>query len=277
MSQFEKASPQRPEDFLRDVGIRLETFLLLVDRIRQYLSEECEEHPVKKRGQKSSFSLEDKLLLTLYYLRHYATFARLGRQFGISESYACKIYHRMLRILLKVLEMKSRNELLNRDLEVVLIDVTEQPIERPKKGQKAYYSGKKKRHTIKAQLVVCLPTLEILAVRCRKGQSHDFRVLKESKVKIHPEIKKMADAGYQGLDRLYENSQTPKKNSKKHPLTKEEKRENRALAKVRIFIEHVNRRCKIFRIAKEVYRGKHKNYGKTWNVIAALVNLRYAA
>lgn len=87
----------------------------------------------------------------------------------------------------------------------------------------------------------------------------------------------MADAGYQGLDRLYENSQTPKKNSKKHLLTKEEKRENRALAKVRIFIEHVNRRCKIFRIAKEVYRGKHKNYGKTWNVIAALVNLRYAA
>ncbi|HEO65306.1 MAG TPA: IS5/IS1182 family transposase, partial [Spirochaetes bacterium] len=40
-------------------------------------------------------------------------------------------------------------------------------------------------------------------------------------------------------------------------------------------IEHINRRCKIFRIVKETYRGKHKNYRKTWNVVAALVNLRY--
>ena len=277
MSQFEKASRQKPEDFLRDVGIRLETFMLLVQKLAQYLEEECEKHPVKKRGQKSSLCLEDKLLLTLDYMRHYATFARVGRQFGISESYACKLYHRVIHILLKVLEMKSRKELLNRDLDIVLIDVTEQPVERPKKGQKAYYSGKKKCHTIKAQLVVCLSTLEILAVRCRQGHVHDFRLLKESKLRIHPDIKKCADAGYQGLDKLYQNSQTPRKNSKKSPLTKEDDLDNRELAKLRIFIEHVNRRCKIFRIAKEGYRGKHKNYGETWNVIAALVNLRYAA
>ena len=59
-------------------------------------------------------------------------------------------------------------------------------------------------------------------------------------------------------------------------LTKEETRYNRALAKVRIAIEHVNRRCKIFRIVKETYRGKHKHDHKTWTVVAALVNLRYA-
>jgi len=59
-------------------------------------------------------------------------------------------------------------------------------------------------------------------------------------------------------------------------LTSEEKQYNRELAQKRIVIEHVNRRCKIFRIAKETYRGKHKKYGKTWNLIAGLVNLRYA-
>ncbi|MEQ1637565.1 MAG: transposase family protein [Methylococcales bacterium] len=53
------------------------------------------------------------------------------------------------------------------------------------------------------------------------------------------------------------------------------KRHNRELAKRRLAIEHVNRRCKIFCIVKEAYRGKHKNYSQTWNLVAVLVNLRY--
>ena len=52
---------------------------------------------------------------------------------------------------------------------------------------------------------------------------------------------------------------------------------NLELAGGRIPIEHVNQWCKIFRIVKETYRGKHRNYGQTWNVIAAIVNLRYSA
>ena len=59
-------------------------------------------------------------------------------------------------------------------------------------------------------------------------------------------------------------------------LSVEYKAHNKALSKQRVFIEHVNRRCKIFRIVKDVYRGKHKNYSLTWNLVAALVNLRYA-
>lgn len=110
---------------------------------------------------------------------------------------------------------------------------------------------------------------------CRKGAIHDFRILKESRLALALDSDKLADAGYQGLDKLYENSQTPVKKTKNRPLTDEDKAYNRALAQKRIRIEHVNRRCKIFRITKETYRGKHKNYSKTWNVIAALVNLRY--
>ena len=183
----------------------------------------------------------------------------------------------MLDILLKVLKMKGRKELLNSDLDTILIDAPEQPIERPKRRHRAYYSGKKKCHTIKVQVVVCLRALQIYSVICSKGRVHDFRILKESKLRISSEIKKLGDLGYQGRDKLYENSETPVKKSKKKPLTKEDRKYNREVSEIRIYIEHVNRRCKIFRITKEVYRGKHKNYGKTWNVIAALVNLRYAA
>ena len=143
MSKFETIKNQKPESFLREVGVSLDRFILILNEITKHMKQQYEKYPLKKRGRKSSMCLEDMLLLTLYYLRHYMTFAQLGKDFGISESYACKIYHRMSSILINVLNMKSRSELMNSNLEVILIDVTEQPIERPKKGQKAYYSGKK--------------------------------------------------------------------------------------------------------------------------------------
>lgn len=277
MSKFEKVKDQKQDSFLREVGISLASFMLLVKKIAEYIEQQHEKCPLKKRGRKSSLCLEDMLLLTMNYLRHYMTLAQLGKDFGISESYACKIYHRISSILINVLDMKSCKELLNSTIEVILIDVTEQPIERPKKKQKAYFSGKKKLHTIKVQLVVCFMTLQILSVVCRKGHVHDFRILKDSKLKIHKDIKKLADSGYQGLNSIYPNSHTPIKKTKNKPLTKEDKKYNASLSKQRVRIENINRRCKIFRITKETYRGKHKNYGKTWNIVAGLVNLRYAA
>ena len=143
MGPFERIKLQPADVFLRDVGIRLATFLLILEKVASYIESERERRPMKKRGLKSSISLADQLLLTFRYLRHYPTFARLGEEFGISESYANKIYHRILSILLKVLKMNNRKELMNRDLETVLIDVTEQPIERPKQRQQDYFSGKK--------------------------------------------------------------------------------------------------------------------------------------
>ena len=87
--------------------------------------------------------MTDRLLLTFTYLRHYPTFARLGMEFGISESYANKLYHQILDVLVKVLSLKNRKHLLESNLQTIFIDVTEQPIERPTKGQRVYYSGKK--------------------------------------------------------------------------------------------------------------------------------------
>ena len=106
---------------------------------------------------------------------------------------------------------------MSENLKAVVIDVTEQPIERPRRWQKAYYSGKKKRHPIKVQWVVCLSTLGILAVFCEKGKVHDFQILKNSRLALHPEGLKLGDAGYQGLHPLYRNSQTPVKKKKGIP------------------------------------------------------------
>ena len=134
----------------------------------------------------------------------------------------------------------------------------------------------KKCHTLKVQLIICWASLQILSVICRKGKVHDFRILKESRLPINRETEKLADGGYQGIDKVYPNSVSPVKRSRNKPLSDAERRFNEALSRRRIVIEHVNRRCKIFRITQQRYRGKHRNYGKTWNAIAALVNLRYA-
>ena len=59
------------------------------------------------------------------------------------------------------------------------------------------------------QLLICLASLEILSVICRKGRVHDYRILKESRLAIAPAIEKLADSGYQGIAKRYANSYTP--------------------------------------------------------------------
>ena len=119
--------------------------------------------------------------------------------------------------------------------------------------------------------------LKILSVICRKGSVHDYSILAQSRLAISPETEKLADRGYPGIAKRYANSLTPIKAYRNKPLTQAAKRFNRQLATDRIAIEHIARRCKIFRITKEVYRGKHRHYGKTWHVIAAIVNMRYSS
>ncbi|GAK51152.1 transposase IS4 family protein [Candidatus Moduliflexus flocculans] len=121
-----------------------------------------------------------------------------------------------------------------------------------------------------------LYSLQILSVVGGQGRTHDVDLLKRSRLRIAPAIEKYTDSGYQGLAKRDANSVTPLKKPRGRELTADERAHNRALARLRIVIEHVNRRCKIFRSVKETYRGTHRQYHNTWTVVAAFVNLRYA-
>jgi len=87
-------------------------------------------------------------------------------------------------------------------------------------------------------------------------------------------VRCLADAGYQGLVELHANSQTPRKKSKHRPWTPEQKAANRELARQRIFVEHVIRRLKIFRILSERYRNRRKRFALRFNLIASLYNFQ---
>lgn len=140
------------------------------------------------------------------------------------------------------------------------------------KKQRRHYSGKKKRHTQKAQLIVNQQTKQIVATDFATGSTHDFRVFKASKIRFAQQLRCLADAGYQGLTNVHANSQTPAKKSKHHPLTGAQKAANRALARQRIVVEHVIRKLKVFRILSERYRNRRKRFSLRFNLIAALHN-----
>ncbi len=117
-------------------------------------------------------------------------------------------------------------------------------------------------------------TLEILKIDCAKGRVHDFNLFKQSRIRLHPDTEILADLGYLGMKKIHKNSRIPYVGYKKRPLTKEKKQCNNQLRRRRIRIENVIRQCKIFRIVKQTYRGKHRNYGLAWNVVARLVNFK---
>jgi hypothetical protein len=121
-------------------------------------------------------------------------------------------------------------------------------------------------------VIIHQKTMQIIATAFANGSTHDFRLFKESKTVMAYQVLCLADAGYQGLADLHTNSNTPKKKSKHHPLTIEQKVANRKLARQRIYVEHVIGKVKVFRILSERYRNRRKRFGLRFNLIAALYN-----
>ena len=118
-----------------------------------------------------------------------------------------------------------------------------------------------------------LHTEKILATDFCNGSEHDFQLFKNSRCILAQETCLLADAGYQGVVALHTNSQTPAKKSNLHPLSHEQKANNRDLSRKRILIENIIRRLKIFRILSERYRNRRKRFGLRFNLIAAICNL----
>jgi len=117
--------------------------------------------------------------------------------------------------------------------------------------------------------------MEILDVYNAFGTVHDFQMFKESMVGILPaEILAMLDSGYQGVNGYLPNALIPYKETKKNPLTPEQKAYNAMLATLRIPIEHINREIKIFRICKEVYRNKGRRGLLRVKLVASFFNHR---
>ena len=107
--------------------------------------EQQRKHP--SRGTPPKLTNADKILLMLMYYREYRTQFHIGLTYGISESRVCEIIQETERILIqdKRFHLPGKKALLktDNDFEVVLIDVTESPIERPKKNNETIIPAKR--------------------------------------------------------------------------------------------------------------------------------------
>jgi DDE superfamily endonuclease len=92
---------------------------------------------------------------------------------------------------------------------------------------------------------------------------------------VHCQVntKLLVDTGYLGITNLHVTSELPKKRSKKHPLSKADKRSNRRIASERVANEQVIGVLKRFRIIAERYRNRRTRFGLRWNLIAGIYNL----
>jgi hypothetical protein len=141
-----------------------------------------------------------------------------------------------------------------------------------KKKQKKYYSGKKRRHTLKTQIVADKKTKIIICTAFSTGKTHDFNLFKISKLPINRNIKANLDSGYQGIYNFHKNSKIPKKKTKLHPLTKEDKANNHKISKQRIFIENIIGAVKKFAIVSLKYRNRRKRFALRFNLLAGIYN-----
>lgn len=129
---------------------------------------------------------------------------------------------------------------------------------------------------MKAQLLIEFETGQIIATAVGQGKTHDFKLLKRSRLPFVNSQICLADRGYQGFAKLHQGACTPTKKPRKQPLPQGEKQHNRALARLRVRVEHVLRRLKIFRIFSGCYRNRRKRFGLRLNLIAGLLNYELA-
>jgi transcription initiation factor TFIIIB Brf1 subunit/transcription initiation factor TFIIB len=101
----------------------------------------------KRRGRKSKLCVEDMLLATLEYLREYRTYAHIAASFGIDESNIYRATRWVEDVLIKdgTFSLPGKKALLKSDMEyeIVLVDATETPIERPKKSSEIGIQARK--------------------------------------------------------------------------------------------------------------------------------------
>ena len=134
---WENLKKYTKENFKRSTGVEWKTFKLMVKEVRRH-----EEKAVKKKGNNRShpfkLCIEDQILMTLMYYREYRTQYHIGGTYGLHESNVGKNINRIENILKKCkeFELPGKAELAgtNHRFEVIVVDATESPIERPKKN-----------------------------------------------------------------------------------------------------------------------------------------------
>ena len=284
-----------PLAFRRLTGLDLAAFRALLPQLEHaWLDAQCRrrQRPGRRRrpgaGPKFALDVADQLLVLLLYYRTYVSHAFLAFLFAVDGATICRTIRRIEPLLAGLFRIPERRvELQQDEIRELFFDGTERPTRRPKKRQRRCYSGKKKRHTLKNQVVVVRKRkragrrqagakekrrLRVAAVSpTAPGKMHDKKVYDRTRTVVPPGVARTGDTGYQGTT-----LRTPRKRRRGQALSRRQRRGNRRLSRRRIAVEHGIGKMKVWRIAAERYRNPVRRHTLVIKNVAGLHNLMFS-
>jgi hypothetical protein len=318
MRKFHSITIRTDRQFKAFTGLSEEEFGKLLEVFTQCLESEKRQRYKRQKGQrrrrpgggrKGQLSTPElKLFFLLYYLKNYPTFDRLGDLFDLSPGKANENVSRLIPVLRKAQQIlqilpqphlhfpdqnrqepEKKEQQPTEEKRKIIIDATERPSQRPghARKQKHYYSGKKRRHTLKNTIMTDGARGIRVVGPTAPGSQHDFSLLKKE---LDPEqpalssVEAVVDLGYQGMVDHYpgfERIQIPHKKPRKtktNPtpcLTPRQKKENRSIGRARIAVEHLIGDLKAFHILSDRFRNRIDRMANHAIVlVAGLCNLK---
>jgi hypothetical protein len=228
------------------------------------------------------------LAFTLFYVRMYPTFDLAQGLFQLDRANL----HHWAMLGMEILEAVTKTKIslpaerttsleglfkIIPDLKEHIFDATEQRMNRPKKNQEEFYSGKKKCHTKKRQ-IICTSQGKLIGIsHVRPGTIHDKKLADEESHFLHapPESTALADTGYIGI-KADNNAQVtiPFKKPKGQELTENQKLENKYISQRRVKVENVICGLKVFRVFTEKIRYRVKIDDQISNIVGGLYNFK---
>jgi hypothetical protein len=281
-----------PKQFRAMTGITPEKFDWLLKQLKP-LSDEAHakrlSYKNRKRaigaGRRFESSLDDSFLMLLIYYRTYVSQEFIAFLFHTHNSTVSRHIGSLEPLLTRIFKIPERKVHISEDeIMEAFYDGTEQPINRPKYKQKKNYSGKKKRHTVKHQVVTVRKKkkrgpgkhkkrkVRIAGVsKAFSGKTHDKEMFDRTRTYVPPGVDEYGDTGYLGTRLII-----PYKKPRGKELTKRKKQYNRSHSSLRVNVEHGIGKMKIWRISADKYRNALKKHTVMFKNVAGLQNLMYA-
>ena len=243
-------------------------------------------------GRHFKLDIKNRFLMLLVYYRLYITYTLAGFLFDLDQSNICRdiqkieslirqcvpIPQKICNITRKRLQTPEEVEKYFPGFMAFIDSTTEQQIPRllDNKRREVFYSGKKKRHTVKTQIMVNNQGIIIHKTRYKKGRQHDYDIYKENHPITPKDVLNVFDLGYLGVEKDYpeQMSSIPIRKKRQQHLSQQEREYNKNHSRKRIVIEHTICRLKKYRILADVFRNKLKKYNKVSDIVAGLVNYK---
>jgi len=267
---------KRPQVFQRLTGLTPNKFQQLLIRLEPIFKEsELKRKKTTNRqrkvggGRKQSLSLGQALFMLLLYYRTYTNHMFISIVMGIDDSNVCRYFRRIQPLLAQIFRIPARKIKMSEDeiLELI-IDATEQDSE---KRNGSGYSGKKKRNTVKTQIMITHDGKIKSVSKSVPGNIHDKKLYDNTCAYTTIKVKRKGDLGYIGTS-----CQTPIKKKKNKQLTKDQKSFNKQFNKTRIGVEHVFAHLKKFNILNHKFRNPISSYNLIFKNIAGIRNFQIA-